>query len=919
MSAMALGPASQQPDPIAIARMETELLPATAPAEQPTSSRIGPYEIQGVMGKGGMGIVYRAKVVEAGIVPMGRTVALKMLSGNRLDPADRRRFEREAAYLQALRHPGIVRVLDLGEHQGRPYLVMQLVEGQTLDQVLRVLRRQGQQHFTDDLACDVGTQALEALHVAHLAGIVHRDLKPGNLMLTPDGAVKVLDFGMAHRLDGDSHLTATGSVLGTPAYMSPEQASGVRGAYGPRSDIYAMGAVLYELSTGQQPFNAENSMAILRLIVEGEIVPPSTIRPDLPRDLETVILKAMARDARDRYPSAEAMAEDLRRLRAGGRIRAKRLGGMILLARQVRRHRRTVAVVALLIFIVVMGSALALRKLAQHSAAREQEALTERQQREELERRRNPTWETIDTWPGIDWKGSGMPRGRNPLHDDSFTTLQLGMVDTHPWVELRVEELAAGSLLEILICDPDIGQGYTLRLARNAETGDSLILLRGGPGGEAGRPTEVSRVDQTFSLPLDLALRRDESGYLTASTNGNELLRFWDADPIEGPDNNKVWLVGQAEHCRLAAISLRKQSVPPYVGRLQRPDLMRQMRRRAGAISGYEDILKDPGADAEELRHARYRLALCYQEEESTLSKAVTLFEQVADSSYEDHKPYYIAATVQAWLCNLRRGDFDAAESCSNALFPEYDLAQVLVSVPRDTLKEIPEIYIRRGREAEQRERAVKLLDTATELAEHLAQWEKAIEAAGLAGDLLLGDGLVEGALQRYEQHLLLDEKLVPWKVRAAALLRLAEAKRFDQDYERSLDLYSQVMGMGNQKEELVQWARLWRGDLLWFLGDTTQARSTWERGGDTRHLPGVIMRALSDRKQLRPVSVDPAKHGARSNDIEYFNARMADMQKDQDTYQRLLHQMTQGSKTADWPHALGRQILAHLTTPSLD
>jgi serine/threonine-protein kinase len=216
-----------------------------------------------------MGVVYRAFHLR-----LHRHVALKMLlvRAHAL-PADRERFEREAEAVAALRHPNIVQIYEVGDVSGQPYFTMELVEGGDLAEKIQGVPQPARQ-----AAALVATLA-DAIHEAHQSGIVHRDLKPGNILLTEDGTPKVTDFGLARRLQGEGGLTLSGVPMGTPSYMAPEQARGDKGAVGPATDVYALGAILYELLTGRPPFRAESATATLQQVVADEPVPPARLNP----------------------------------------------------------------------------------------------------------------------------------------------------------------------------------------------------------------------------------------------------------------------------------------------------------------------------------------------------------------------------------------------------------------------------------------------------------------------------------------------------------------------------------------------------------------------------------------------------------------------------------------------------------------
>jgi tetratricopeptide (TPR) repeat protein len=286
------------------------------------------YEVEAVLGRGGMGVVYRAKHLR-----LNRPVALKMLlAGPFAHPVERERFLREAQEVAALSHPNVVQVHDAGEHDGRPFFTMELVEGGTLARKLA-----GTPLPAREAAALVAALA-DAVGHAHAAGIVHRDLKPSNVLLAADGTPKVSDFGLAQRVDGGPGLTRTGMAVGTPSYMAPEQAEGEKGAIGPATDVYALGATLYECLTGRPPFRAESDLATLYQVVAREPVPPSRLNHTVPRDLETICLKCLGKDPAGRYPSAAALADDLRRFGRGDPIMARPPRAVERAARWVRRR-----------------------------------------------------------------------------------------------------------------------------------------------------------------------------------------------------------------------------------------------------------------------------------------------------------------------------------------------------------------------------------------------------------------------------------------------------------------------------------------------------------------------------------------------------------------------------------------------------
>ncbi len=268
------------------------------------------YRVTERIGTGGMADVYKA-VDET----LGRTVAVKVMHTRYADDPDFvQRFRHEASAAANLSHPSIVNIYDYGVEDGTYYIVMELVRGTDLKAVVK-------EHGALDpvKVAEYGAQVCSALTVAHGYGIIHRDIKPQNIVLTPDGAIKVMDFGIARAIDSDS--TQTGSVLGTAQYVSPEQAQGRK--LGPESDLYSLGVVLYELATGKLPFQGDTPISVALKHVNDEAPAPRTINPNIPPALEAVIIKTMQKDPSKRYRSADDMRDDLQRVAAGRAVSAQ--------------------------------------------------------------------------------------------------------------------------------------------------------------------------------------------------------------------------------------------------------------------------------------------------------------------------------------------------------------------------------------------------------------------------------------------------------------------------------------------------------------------------------------------------------------------------------------------------------------------
>jgi WD40 repeat protein/serine/threonine protein kinase len=486
-----------------------------------TQREFGDYELLEEIGRGGMGVLYRAWQKS-----LQRVVALKaILAGQMAAQEDVERFHAEATMAASLDHPGIVPVYEVGKHRRQHYYTMALVDGPNLSALV------GDHPLAEVRAGRYVQQIAEAVHYAHRQGVVHRDLKPSNVLVDADDHVRITDFGLAKWIDTGSQLTATGRILGTPSYMPPEQAVGNQNSIGPASDIYSLGAILYELLVGRPPFMAENSLATLKHVVESDPVAPRLLNASISRDLETICLKCLEKDPARRYASAQELADDLARFLKGRPIAARPIGKA---ARAWRWCKRNPSIAALSVSV-----ALALLAGATVSTYFAIEAQGRAKENE------------------LAWQAADQERQRVLEHQTTNSGL---LSEAQAWrgVRMLMEEDNPCGLLHILAARQTAAQlpaarhlRASLWMAAYREVADGLVHVVGHDG-----PV------------VDVAVSPDGNLFATASEDG--AARIWDAatgsprcPPLEhggkvnmvafSPDGELLATVSQDQTARLWA------------------------------------------------------------------------------------------------------------------------------------------------------------------------------------------------------------------------------------------------------------------------------------------------------------------------------------------------------------------------------
>lgn len=513
--------------------------------------RFGEYELLEEIGRGGMGVVYKARHVR-----LNRIVAVKMIAGGALaDKDDLYRFEVEAAAAAQLQHPGIVALYEVGTHESQPYFSMEYISGHNLAQAVAA------GPLPSRLAARLLELTARAVHYAHTHGIIHRDLKPANVLLQiNDGRLqldrfgepsdgtsgirhlesaipKVTDFGLAKVIATDSGRTRTGAVLGTPSYMSPEQAAGSK-SVSSASDVYSLGAILYELITSKPPFRGETTLGTLAQVADLDPILPRVLNSDVDRDLETICLKCLEKDPARRYPSADALADDLHRYLEGEPIAARRMSAIRRAARWCRRHPAAAMLLALVLLAPLAFGVFNWQIAREERELRDLSEIRERGMRRLLYlaqvRQAHQALDQADQDRAIDLLRRWLPRNDQD--------------DLRDWEWYYLWDLCQGR--------------YSLRAYQGQAT---AALYRPGKsqlvsaGGQVGKPGEI-RVWDADGKPIRswtahanaiTALAFSSDGNLLASGSFDRTVRLW--DPDSGTELQK--LTGHRDNVRAIAFA----------------------------------------------------------------------------------------------------------------------------------------------------------------------------------------------------------------------------------------------------------------------------------------------------------------------------------------------------------------------------
>jgi serine/threonine protein kinase/Tfp pilus assembly protein PilF len=820
--------------------------------------RVPGYDILGELGRGGMGVVYRARDRE-----LKRLVALKMiLAGPHAGAGELARFRAEAEALARLQHPNIVQIHGVDVHDGCPYFSLELVEGESLKKHLEA----GPLAF--DRAAELAEALARAMHYAHQQGVVHRDLKPANVLLQnaecrlqiddgiPHSAIcnlqsailKITDFGLAKFLDADGSSTTSGAFLGTPNYTSPEQAAGRAEAIGPATDIYAIGAVLYEMVTGRPPFQGLTPMATLEAVQTEEPLPPRQFRQEVPRDLEAICLKCLAKNPGERYLTALELADDLQRYRSGDAVRARPIPAW---RRWLRSLRRRPVLRALLVLSAVLVPVLAAQQAWQWERGRR---LRAREKYEEFFQRRDDVF--FHGAFGTMYSDSDATRQLQETRTAAQQALALVNLQVEPdtpllydpdWTEAEREQVRSGCYQLLLVLADAVSKPESTEPPRSPHESAAAALAILQRAAQIGTPThvyhlrrfryltQVGQVEEARQAWAQ-AQRLPAAALIDHLCIGADLLRDGKVsqamaafDKASREQSSDFWSRFFLGHCQLhlnqaanaretftACLDRQPTSVWAYV---MRAEANQQLRAFDEAEADYQDALKlKPSEDARYyLFVSRGRTRL----QRGQCPEARSDLEQ-AHASKPDH---YEACMYLARACRKEGKTAEAADWLDQARqrrVPDVKLAGYRAEEARQLFDE------------KQYAKAVQECDAALQLAPQL------VDIHGLRGWALLRAGRFEAARAAFNDYLARAESPSPnvFRGRGDARMKLGDFAGAIADYNRAVDL-------ANEPDAKLY---LYRGWALFFTDAWKLARLDFDTAArlDTQDPEARIGRGLA-------------------------------------------------------------------------
>jgi len=848
----------------------------------PLIKEFSDFDILEEIGRGGMGVVYKAKNHNTGNI-----VAIKILLSkyNTFDE-DLKRFQREAKFAIQLNHPNIIKTHSIGVVKGNYYIITDYIKGETL------ARKMSRKTITTWETCTIIHEVAQGLEYAHNKGILHRDLKPANIMITDDNEVKILDFGLAKHVDASTRLTLTGTVMGTPAYMSPEQAAGETEQLSGTSDIFSLGVIMYEMITGDTPFKAESSIQLLRKVIDKDVPSIRKKRKDIPEALETIIDKSLEKSPRHRYLNITELKNDIRAFLDNRPIRARRRNRIVKAFDKAKKHRRLIIVIA----ILCVNFLLAITGLHLHhliKAKRLEKTLKQRIKATDVNRW-NPVIKDLfidsagEKWyqKSPDWNkkgdiltGTGMLK--LPIKEEPFSLLDFKAVTSGTTIVYH-----AGFSWE-----DNTGIYVIFRLGKNTSPEEVT-------GVEVYRDNKLIARNYTCSLCPDTPVQYTiiiEDSRITVKINNRKVIYFNGIMPLKL--SKRLFTLDPGENrMEISRISLFCKKLRP---RIISGDNFFREKMYSKAAGLYIKVAEDH-PDLKISREALFKAGFCY-ERTTHYRKAISVF---SNFSKKDG-PLYLRALCHIWLCYIYMNDTENADRQYNRVKEDFSLYDMLSQVPFNSLNSIFGYYVEEAEKEETVPKSISHFEKAIDTADFLGLKQEAFDTRNRIGEIFQEHNEFKKAAAEFRRAQAEHPDLIfkcAWNQ-----MKIAEMHRLMNDIEGCIKEYQKVILRYPDQEIQKSWAILWLAEIAISHNRVKSTDSLCDPDLISPGLPSAALDILLKNGDVPDIEeIDPFFR----NDILYFKAVSLLFRGEKEAAFSFLQKALLASRKNDWPENLIKQKL---------